>query len=314
MLDPSKQCGDGLLLPENGRSKRNVYDSSVADQAQNTAQDGHGPLANSSATRRWPIDGQIHCYKGPFKEAAATAICFLSSNYVRHRQDAAHHRRHCRESRRDHNWAEPAPCANTKRLSDEEGMYATLLVNEALRRTFKDMDKVTDGEPLAKLPRILVPSRAMMIKPPVMHYAWPVDLGFLIEFAQERGLVEYYPRSEDSDDDSEDEGEQNGPAYRYDGTILTASATNALHRIVFDAGARIPTDTLSYRLGLHGRTKRGQSAIASFYTNYDLHRTDLPPLEEIEKLREVLRVQNEGPPKWYLDISDYKWEPWVGRW
>ncbi|KAH9917516.1 uncharacterized protein B0H18DRAFT_1214599 [Fomitopsis serialis] len=214
-----------------------------------------------------------------------------------------------------------------------DGLTPPLLPTENGWLTNKDIKKIMDDEPLPRLPLILVPSHELIMKPPVMHYAWPIDVDGLLIFAEERGLTarrvneadpfhenEYQKRedeeaekNEDDEDEDEDEEEVEEASEDTD-IILTETSYNALRVMAEEAGAKVPTDLLKVAVGAHNATKRGESTIVSFYTNFDLHRTDLPLLNEIEKLRNALRMQNEGPPKWYLDASEYRWTPWAGRW
>ncbi|KAH9916468.1 uncharacterized protein B0H18DRAFT_65162 [Fomitopsis serialis] len=45
--------------------------------------------------------------------------------------------------------------------------------------------------------------------------------------------------------------------------------------------------------------------IISVYTNYHLHRKDLPSPEDIRKLGEAVGIT--APPKWYIDRDKYEW-------
>ncbi|TFY59181.1 hypothetical protein EVJ58_g5947 [Rhodofomes roseus] len=177
------------------------------------------------------------------------------------------------------------------------GLAPPLIPTEGGRILDEDLAKIIEAEPLSKLPRILVPDpEESAMKPPVMHYGWPIDHNVLLDIAEEHGLTVYLPTGNDTLVDEGWGDEWQEPTDRCHNIKLTATIANVMQAVTEE-----------------GSNKRRSPAIISFYTNYNLDRAYLPPLEEIEKMREVLKIQDEGPPRWYLDADHYKWRPWRER-
>ncbi|KAH9841092.1 uncharacterized protein C8Q71DRAFT_890843 [Rhodofomes roseus] len=194
------------------------------------------------------------------------------------------------------------------------GLAPPLIPTEGGRILDEDLTKIIEAEPLSKLPRILVPDpEESVMKPPVMHYGWPIDHDVLLDIAEEHGLTVYLPSGNDTLVEDGWENEWQEPIDRCHNIKLTATIANVMQAVTEEVGAWVPLNLVKVWLGLQGSNKRRSPAIISFYTNYNLDCAYLPPLEEIEKMREVLKIQDEGPPRWYLDADHYRWRPWRER-
>ncbi|TFY59184.1 hypothetical protein EVJ58_g5939 [Rhodofomes roseus] len=53
---------------------------------------------------------------------------------------------------------------------------------------------LTVVEPFEVLPRLLVPSRRVAYKPPIMHYGWRAPRDFLLDYARKHRLTRQYGR------------------------------------------------------------------------------------------------------------------------
>ncbi|KAI0729046.1 hypothetical protein C8Q72DRAFT_342799 [Fomitopsis betulina] len=102
----------------------------------------------------------------------------------------------------------------------------------------------------------------------------------------------------DEGEDEEDE-ESDEESDEEEGSDLNSVACMraALRVIAKENGVRMPYFSGDVRIGVQRSTIRTSSLIASFYTNYDLHREGMPSTEDIEKLRPSLG--SEHPAGWY---------------
>ncbi|KAH9917512.1 uncharacterized protein B0H18DRAFT_1123592 [Fomitopsis serialis] len=81
----------------------------------------------------------------------------------------------------------------------------------------------------------------------------------------------------------------------------------ALAAICKECGACTPSDLLGLQSTLLG-SMESSSLIVQVYSNFDLKRRDLPSEDEIELVRQALDLK--GPPRWFLDGTDWRWSRW----
>ena len=142
------------------------------------------------------------------------------------------------------------------------------------------------AEPFPTLPRLLIPSRRVPVKPPVMHYGWRVPRDFLLAYALAHKIKRKWGR-----------------------------ALSEYERMSFALGAidaECNAGTPSYHLGLQltciGNLQSDQMLIISIYTNYELRLDNLTPEDAIERLRKGLELTE--PPAWFLDNEKWAWGWW----
>ncbi|KAL6301001.1 hypothetical protein BKA93DRAFT_828572 [Sparassis latifolia] len=171
--------------------------------------------------------------------------------------------------------------------------------------------------PFDTLPRILIPSSKLEIKPPVLHYGWVTDRfeSKLCQHAKDHNLpVMRSSKAKDynSDDgyDSDDwetgrtvcardlDPEEDGIGYYQ---LLQDTAVLVLKELNLSWAP----DLIDLTNSLNGR----DSLILSLFTNYNL--ACAPSPKSVEALR--LWLEEPEQPKWYLDEMDYKWRPGDGR-
>ncbi|KAL6301000.1 hypothetical protein BKA93DRAFT_881533 [Sparassis latifolia] len=174
------------------------------------------------------------------------------------------------------------------------------------------------------LPRILIPSSKLEIKPPVLHYAWITDRfeSKLFQHAKDHNLpimrsskthMKYdsddeYCSDEDDEYDSDElekgltandlDPEEDGIGYYQ---LLQDAAVFVLKELNLSWAP----DLIDVTSSLNCR----DSLILSVFTNYELARAPSP--KSVEALR--LWLEEPDQPKWYLDEMDYKWRPGDGR-
>ncbi|KAL6300996.1 hypothetical protein BKA93DRAFT_828567 [Sparassis latifolia] len=168
--------------------------------------------------------------------------------------------------------------------------------------------EIVDLPPFDTLPRILIPSSKLQLKPPVMHYGWIANESLLMEYAKEHKVPilrrpnlkrktnvheelyfeEEAPRRTAVDLDPEK-----------DRMAYVALLKDVVVRLLRELNISWPRRMLVMARPLAA----GCPLIVSLYTNYDLARA--PPPEVIEALR--VRLEEKEQPKWFLSSSDWKW-------
>ncbi|KAH9841096.1 uncharacterized protein C8Q71DRAFT_905063 [Rhodofomes roseus] len=146
-------------------------------------------------------------------------------------------------------------------------------------------DYLASAEPFLTLPRLLVPSRRVKYKPPVMRYGWRVSQDFLLDYARTKRLTRKWGR-----DLTEYE--------RMDRALATINKKCGAS--MSDVILQVQTTLLD---GMGCRT-----FVISMYTNYQLKRTDLPSQDGIERLQRAFGF--EEPPSWFLDGLEWQWSRW----
>ncbi|KAL6306583.1 hypothetical protein BKA93DRAFT_927141 [Sparassis latifolia] len=172
--------------------------------------------------------------------------------------------------------------------------------------------RVNQYPPFDVLPRILVPSSTARIKPPVMHYGWPVNLWLdrqpLLDYAEKHDLLFFHCNDIDGEQDLEEEeceeeikNDNDGAVRRGGRTINVAiSIDAALERLTEELKMCWPRGLLHFECAFQVNSNVG--LIISLYTNYDLRNTPSP--DAIEVLRKWL---GEDTPKWYMDSERFTW-------
>jgi len=140
---------------------------------------------------------------------------------------------------------------------------------------------IVAAEPFDTLPRVLIASRRLAYKPPVMRYAWLAPRDLILEYARTHKLTRQYGRAL-----SEFE-----------------TMNRAVAAINKKCGALIPDTLLKLRSTLLGGMEH-TTLVISLYTNFDLKRRDLPSGDAIELIRQALDLKE--PPKWFLDGLDWR--------
>jgi len=144
---------------------------------------------------------------------------------------------------------------------------------------------IVAAEPFDTLPRVLIASRRLVYKPPVVRYGWLAPRDLLLDYARSHKLTRQYGRELSEFDAME----------------------RALTVISKKCGASIPDTLLELRSTLLGGMEC-RTLVISLYTNYDLKRRDLPSDDAIELIRKALGL--EGSPRWFLDGMDWRWSYW----
>ncbi|KAH9933799.1 uncharacterized protein B0H18DRAFT_982092 [Fomitopsis serialis] len=141
------------------------------------------------------------------------------------------------------------------------------------------------AEPFLTLPRLLVPSRRVKYKPPLMHYGWRVSRYLLLDYARANRLTRRWGRDLTN--------------YECMDRAL-ATINKKCGASMSDVILQVQTTLLD---GIQPRT-----FVVSLYTNYELKRIDLPSQDGIERLQ---RASNfEEPPRWFLDGLEWRWSRW----
>ncbi|OBZ69226.1 hypothetical protein A0H81_10938 [Grifola frondosa] len=150
----------------------------------------------------------------------------------------------------------------------------------------------------------LGPSKGQKLKPPRLHYGWPVRVDFLMEYAQQHGLEVIYPGDfADDPDIFEDEADRlENEAEHGDPIDMLATMRAALQHIVGCHGLQFPENAL--RVSSTILEAYDDMMIVSLYTNFTLY--NVPPDDVIETLGRALGVIEQ--PKWYLDIARWHWK------
>ncbi|GBE78603.1 hypothetical protein SCP_0114920 [Sparassis crispa] len=155
------------------------------------------------------------------------------------------------------------------------------------------------------LPRILIPSSKLEIKPPVLHYAWITDRfeSKLFQHAKDHNLPimrssKTHMKYDSDDEYCSDEDEEDSIGYYQ---LLQDTAVFVLKELNLSWAP----DLIDITSSLNCR----DSLILSVFTNYELARAPSP--KSVEALR--LWLEEPDQPKWYLDEMDYKWRPGYGR-
>ncbi|TFY59177.1 hypothetical protein EVJ58_g5943 [Rhodofomes roseus] len=146
-------------------------------------------------------------------------------------------------------------------------------------------DYLASIEPFDTLPRLLIPSRRVNYKPPLMHYGWRVSRDFLLEYARTNKLTRQWGR-ELTDYECMDRA--------------LATINKRCRASMSDTILQVQTTPMD---GAQGRT-----FVISMFTNYHLKRTDLPSQDGIERLQRVFGFKE--PPKWLLDGVEWRWSRW----
>ncbi|KAI0919720.1 hypothetical protein AcW1_003102 [Taiwanofungus camphoratus] len=159
------------------------------------------------------------------------------------------------------------------------------------------------------LPRILIPSSKLSLKPPVMHYGWRVDIQKILKYAKDHDLnwepvIEDVSSSDDAteEDDGEAAEDKGGKSRKvvfdpHPEAVPIAQYT--LESVVRRLGLPYPEDVLYIDSAL----LRDDITIISLYTNYDLGKA--PSDDVIEALR--VELGETEKPKWYMDLNQVTW-------
>ncbi|KAI0933285.1 hypothetical protein AcV7_004798 [Taiwanofungus camphoratus] len=171
-------------------------------------------------------------------------------------------------------------------------------------KVLKDEDilRTAQTPPFETLPRILIPSSKMGLKPPVMHYGWRVNRAKLLKYAEDHGLV-WDPNYEGPTPLEEMSAEEKASRLR---SNEPGSMHHALRGMVKELGLSYPPNLLSVTAGF----LLGECGIITLYTNYDLARA--PSDEVVEALR--VKLGEPEKPRWYLDAVQYWWCTRGRRW
>ncbi|KAI0919719.1 hypothetical protein AcV5_001705 [Taiwanofungus camphoratus] len=183
------------------------------------------------------------------------------------------------------------------------------------RMTKEEHIQMADIPPFDTLPRILIPSSKLSLKPPVMHYGWRADLPKILKYAKDHGL-DWEPEIESpTSSDYESEGVK---AEAAQGAAASKVRGRERREADFEAHpgaihvAQYTLDSIVERLGLPYSEELlfidsalflDDFTIISLYTNYDLARA--PSDDVVEALRVELRETEK--PKWYMDLSQVTW-------
>lgn len=166
---------------------------------------------------------------------------------------------------------------------------------------YQDVQYIFDMPGFTTLPRILVPRASSTLMPPIMHYGWPIKMNFLINYAEQHGLLRYFQKlvpdeNEDLDEDSDEEKETKVI------NIVNSygSAIQALDHIVELVGG----STMPLHVELRSVCQRHSPMVVSLFTNYTL--TSAPTDEFKSALCEQLQLT--GEPRWYLGRIDGLWQ------
>ncbi|KAI0933286.1 hypothetical protein AcV7_004799 [Taiwanofungus camphoratus] len=168
--------------------------------------------------------------------------------------------------------------------------------------TDEDVRRTAQTPPFGTLPRVLIPSSKMALKPPVMHYGWRANRSKLLKYAEEHGLI-WDPEIEDPVPMDELSAENKA---RHLMSNEPGSMHNALQGMVKELGLSYPPCLLSVATGFLFE----DFTLVRLYTNYDLART--PSDEVVEALR--VKLGEPEKPRWYLDAVQYRWTPRGRRW
>ncbi|KAH9947888.1 hypothetical protein B0H21DRAFT_306755 [Amylocystis lapponica] len=148
------------------------------------------------------------------------------------------------------------------------------------------------------LPRSLIPSLQPKLRPPVMHYGWPVDFERLMKIAEELDLLVVV----DLDDLV---GDPDGPPegiHRI--TVPTVDELDTIDGLLEAAGEELPP-SVRQRMRLRRVINEMLGVVVSLYTNYDLA---TPVSDEfVEWLQDLLGEKER--PRWYLDEELCYWRP-----
>ncbi|KAI0933269.1 hypothetical protein AcV7_004786 [Taiwanofungus camphoratus] len=175
--------------------------------------------------------------------------------------------------------------------------------------TTEELVQMADIPPYDTLPRILIPSSKLSLKPPVMHYGWRVDIQKILKYAKDHDLnwepvIEDVSSSDDAteEDDGEAAEDKGGKSRKvvfdpHPEAVPIAQYT--LESVVRRLGLPYPEDVLYIDSAL----LRDDITIISLYTNYDLGKA--PSDDVIEALR--VELGETEKPKWYMDLNQVTW-------
>ena len=142
------------------------------------------------------------------------------------------------------------------------------------------------AEPFPTLPRLLIPSRRVPVKPPVMHYGWRAPRDFLLAYAQAHKIRRKWGRT----------------LSEYERMSFALAAIDT------ECNNGVPSYYLRLQLTCIGNVESQQMLIISIYTNYDLQQDHITSEDAIERLRKSLELPE--PPAWFLDHEKWEWGWW----
>ncbi|GBE78602.1 hypothetical protein SCP_0114910 [Sparassis crispa] len=173
--------------------------------------------------------------------------------------------------------------------------------------------------PFDTLPRILIPSSKIELKPPVLHCGWVVNQAKLFQHAKELNLpvlcnsrTHMKDADKDYDDDAgfdTDDSEEEVTARNLDPDEDRVGYFVLLQETVELLAEELQLSWPPGLLSILSPLNAGSPVILSLFTNYDLALA--PSFKSVEALRAWFGETEQ--PKWYLDQTNYKWRPGDGR-
>ncbi|KAH7925271.1 hypothetical protein BV22DRAFT_1034162 [Leucogyrophana mollusca] len=139
-------------------------------------------------------------------------------------------------------------------------------------------------QPMARLPRSLVPTSKSPLQPPRFHYGWLINVDHVYEWAKAHGHVRFYEEMEDD---------------------VESSKELTLFRSVYDVCKSLGVPFPRGLSVVPVQTPDGHPYLVSITTNYI---QEMPPSDVRDALRDFYTGGRAGPGQWWLDVYHWVWK------